>query len=401
MRLGEYLNTIELSECIEDKLIRVAKHDTLPLKLYTYTEHAQFDGSWPDAARKCRGLVVEDTGEIIAWCMPKFFNYGEHENFQVDESDRGKPYAKPLPVGEEFEIFCKMDGSMGTVFFYDDRWHVASKGSFHSDQAKWATNWLRDALGCMELRDGSTGHQFDPLNRQNTYVCEIIYPENRIVVNYGSLKDLVLLTVYDNRTGNECFTEERKLEWGWVGSIVPSYEPYSLTVGELQHLACENILLDEDNGDREVSGDAMEGYVIRYASGIRCKVKLTDYLRLHKIVTNCTDRSVWESLKERGQDGLEQFLADVPDEFHDWVQGVSTNIINHADSIIDFAQNDFETIVSQVGTDNRKAFAELAKKSVYTSALFLLLDGKIEKFKEWAWDQVKPAATRSFFKGEV
>jgi putative RNA ligase len=400
MQLKDYLSIDELNDCIENKLVRVAKHDTLPLKLYTYTEHAQFDGSWPDAARKCRGLVVEGTGEIIAWCMPKFFNYGEHEHFQVDESDRGKPYAKPLPVGEDFEIFCKMDGSMGTVFFYDDRWHVASKGSFHSEQAEWATEHLNSKLW-------TYGDEYEApeykgvLNSQKTYVCEIIYPENRIVVNYGSLEDLVLLTVYDNRTGEECFTEERKLEWGWVGSVVPRYEPYSLTVDELQHLASENILLDEDNGDREVSGDAMEGYVIRYASGIRCKVKLTDYLRLHKIVTNCTDRSVWEALKDRGQDGLEYFLADVPDEFHDWVQVVSADIINHADSVIDFAHRDFETIVSQVGTDNRKAFAELAKKSVYAPALFLLLDGKIEKFKEWVWDQVKPAATRSFFKGEA
>jgi len=168
MQLEKYLSVEELNASIEAGWVRAASHDDLPLTLYTYTEHAQFEGVWNDATRKSRGLVVEDSGKIVAFCMPKFFNYSEHVN--------GKSYAGPLPVTEDFQIFEKLDGSMGTCFFYDGEWHVATKGSFHSDQAIWATQFLRDKVA-------SDTPGYLPL-KDYTYVCEIIYPENRIVVDY-------------------------------------------------------------------------------------------------------------------------------------------------------------------------------------------------------------------------
>lgn len=388
MHISEYLNVVELDEAVKNKAIRAAHHDTLPLTLYTYTEHAMYQGQWNDAERKCRGLVVEDTGQIVAFCMKKFFNHGEHAN--------GKSYAPPLPQGMDFEIFAKMDGSMGTAFFYEDQWHVASKGSFHSEQATWATERLRRIVAQAQYDENlsSSGYGSFPLSQHKTYTCEIIYPTNRIVVDYGELEDLVLLTVFDNATGAEELTEEHRLEWGWVGSVVPRYNPWGISVDELQILADENILLDEDNGDRTVTGSDNEGYVVRYADGTRCKIKLSDYLRLHKIVTNCTERSIWEALVA-GTD-VEQYLGDVPDEFHDWVVLVVARLKEEHQRLILEAREDFRYILEEIKPQDKKAFALEAVKQPSPSALFLLWDGNDSKLSDWAWKQIKPASTKPF-----
>lgn len=389
MHISNLLNVDKLASEVQNGYIRVAKHESLPLKLYTYTDKTSYESRWNTETEVCRGLVVEDNGQVVAHCLRKFWNSSEHAN--------GKSYAPPLPERLDFEIFAKMDGSMGTTFFYEDNWHVASKGSFHSEQAKWATDFLRNKLSGAEMAEGTMTEaaSFDPLNKQKTYVCEIIYPTNRIVVDYGTLEDLVLLTVFDNRTGEEEFTEERKLEWGWVGSIVPYYEAFGISVAELQLLSDENVLLDEDNGDRTVAGTDHEGYVVRFSDGTRCKVKLSDYLRLHKIITNCTERSIWEALVEGGSK-FESLLGSVPDEFYSWVVAVTQKLKNEHERLILEALEDFRYIVERTGTEDKKAFALEAVKQPSPSALFLLWDGNDTKMSEWAWKQIKPAATKPF-----
>lgn len=395
MQLNRYVDGNDLMKSVHQEFIRVARHNELPLCLYTYTQKAVFDGTWSDATRKSRGMVVEDTGEIVGRCMPKFFNYSEHVN--------GKEYAGQLPVAQDFKIFAKMDGSMGTAFFYDDDWHVASKGSFHSEQAEWATKFLRKKLAdgeneYMSKLNGFAMHatSFDPLDRQKTYVCEIIYPTNRIVVDYGALEDLVLLTVFDNETGEECMNEERKLEWGWVGSVVPEFDPHGIDVAELQLLADENVLVAEDE-DRTVGGTAAEGYVVRFEGGQRCKIKLSDYLRLHKILTQCNERTIWEAVSQGTS--LHDFVENVPDEFHDWVLSVHKRLIADHASLLSEWEEEFYAVKFRAGEGcSRKEFALEALGSPHGAALFLHYDENDEKLNELAWKKLRPAAEKPFRK---
>ncbi|MET9842806.1 hypothetical protein ABZZ01_34320, partial [Streptomyces virginiae] len=66
---------------------------------------------------------------------------------------------------------------------YAGRWRVASKGSFISAQAVWAQRRL-DGADTAALHPGTT------------YLAEILYPQNRIVVDYGDRRDLVLLAAF-------------------------------------------------------------------------------------------------------------------------------------------------------------------------------------------------------------
>lgn len=390
MHLYDYLDRADLVKSLGDGLVHESVHDELPLVLYSYTNKAMFEGTWSDATKKSRGLVVEDNGQIIGWCMPKFFSYGDHAS--------GRACAGTLPAAEDFEIYAKVDGSMGTAFFYEDQWHVASKGSFHSEQAQWATEYIRKQF---RFKENGIPMGFDPLNWHKTYVCEIIYPQNRIVVDYGSLEDLVLLAVFDNETGKECMTEERKLEWGWVGSIVQSFDPHGVSMDELQALADENIQFGDDDAyvtnDREVSGTESEGYVVRYESGIRCKVKLADYLRLHKKLTNCTERTIWESVRKG--ESLEALLDNVPDEFHKWVEFVVDGLSVAKDIMVIRWIELYDHVVSYNPGKNRKDFytaIDILFQEEDKGALCLLWDGDFHKLDDMAWKLLYPPPSKPF-----
>jgi RNA ligase len=51
-----------------------------------------------------------------------------------------------LTPTENFEVYEKMDGSLGIVFWYRGQWVVATRGSFTSDQANKAREILKNTI---------------------------------------------------------------------------------------------------------------------------------------------------------------------------------------------------------------------------------------------------------------
>jgi RNA ligase len=267
-----------LSEYIDRGLVVKQNHPTLPLSIYNYSRTTQYDGMWDDITLNCRGLVLDNEGNVVAKPFPKFFNYEEH-----------KPEDIP---NENFEVYEKMDGSLGIIFHYEGEWLIATRGSFTSEQAIKGKEML-DKLNKSALITGYT------------YLAEIIYPENRIVVDYGDVEKLVVLGAYNNETGKEVVVDEMINE-GW--EVVMKYK----TWGEGYDLLKEEISKDK------------EGYVIRFSGGMRMKIKGAEYVRLHRILTNFSTKDIWELLKNG--ETLEPFLERVPDEFDKWVKAVVMNL---------------------------------------------------------------------------
>lgn len=99
-------------------LLKRQIHPDLPLLIWSYTEHCQYGRIWDDVTLQCRGLITDTEGKIIARAFNKFFN---------DNEKRHEPT-------EEWVMYEKLDGSLGILFFYEDAWKFASKGSFQSPQ---------------------------------------------------------------------------------------------------------------------------------------------------------------------------------------------------------------------------------------------------------------------------
>ncbi|MEU9304133.1 AAA family ATPase [Streptomyces sp. NPDC048269] len=380
LTLHDLLPAQALADSIDAGYVTRKSHPELPLSIYTYTRTAQYERVWNQVTTRCRGLVADDTtGVIVALPLPKFFNVGEHES--------GQPYAPALP-DEPFEVYDKVDGSLAVVFHYADRWRVASKGSFVSAQATWAQRLL-DTRDTAALRPGTT------------YLAEILYPQNRIVVDYGDRRDLVLLAAF-GADGTEVPLAEAAPHWEGIGSVVTVWPAMPLD---------ELIALTESNtlpGGARASGMDAEGFVLRFASGVRAKAKLSEYVRLHKVLTGVTERDIWRShgiqrfagvpakqlaqglnctvsdIEASGGKPLDALLEQVPDEFDTWVREVIARLEEEAarhERAVDEAYAGLAHLAADRGAFAR-AVKELGDRNI-RAAMFMRLDGRPTELTTW------------------
>ena len=397
-----------LEKYYENGLLHKQTHPTLDLTIWNYSPKVQYEKLWDDITLQCRGLVTNSKGEIVARPFKKFFNYEEH-----------KPEDIP---NENYIVYEKMDGSLGILFYYeyelseerryniwfnnnyetgmerffdsnnlpdfDDpyyeptpktkgEWILATRGSFTSPQA----------IKGKEILDRK--YDVSLLRKDNTYLFEIIYPENRIVVDYKGEEKLVLLGAIHTETSNEVpdsslfFTQESGFE------LVTIYK----TWGEGYDLLKEEISKDR------------EGYVIRFKSGFRMKIKGDEYVRLHKILTNISNRDIWEYLKDNKP--FDELLERVPDEFNDWVKETVRDLRYGCFQLRERAGKLHDGFrYGKFGDRNpepsKKEYAEFVMKQqkVLHPIMFAMWDGNNNKVDEIIWKLIKPKYSKPFKKDE-
>lgn len=321
----------EFAHEVNEGFVRVNAHPEADLYILNYTEKAAYDGHWNNVTLNCRGLIVDLQGNIVARPFPKFFNYGQVGCPEVD-------------LDEPAVISDKMDGSLG-ILYHDlsSGGAIATRGSFTSDQAIHATKILRTKYADFKPVPGFT------------YLFEIVYPENRIVCDYSGMDDLVFLGVVNIRTGESFDSCDAQYAWRWEGPKAEVFEYQTM---------------------REALAAPMrpgkEGFVVHLLdSDVRVKIKQSDYIELHKLVTGLNARSVWQAMVDGTVDEL---IEQVPDEFHGFVRGVQQNI----DLAVRTKWAEVWNEYVRIGKTNpvRKDFAAQACKSPYRAELFVLYDGK-------------------------
>jgi RNA ligase len=331
-----------LQQHLDDKLISAQKHPTADLWIYNYTPLAQYQKVWNEVTLACRGLMLDAAGQVVARPFRKFFNLEEHA-----------PGDLPL---DDFEVYEKLDGSLGILYWLGDQPQIATRGSFVSDQAEWATRFLHARYA----------HLLGALDRRHTYLFEIIYPANRIVVDYGPREDLVLLAVVDTRTGADL--------------PLPSLGfPLAKRYDGVRHYH-DLRLLAEDN---------REGFVIKFTNGFRVKVKFAEYVRLHRLLTQVSSKTVWEAL--RFGHSFEALLERVPDEFYDWVRATRQGLLDQYAAIEQECRANFRDL------GDRKATAAYFLSLPHHRVLFSMLDGR--DYSTYIWRQVEPPFAKPFMTG--
>lgn len=321
-------------------------HPTLPLTIYNYSQATQYEAKWDEVTLSARGLVFDDAGNLVARPFKKFFNIEE---------------AKHTPT-EEFEIFEKMDGSLGIMFYYMGEWIFASRGSFTSEQS----------IKFKEIfeRKYKTSH----LTITNTYLFEIIYPENRIVVNYGEMEDVVMLGEIHTESGEELNLDHYENS---IFNIVKRYDFQDYT------------------GIQKLNWDNQEGFIVRFSNGDRCKIKFADYVKLHRVLTNCSSYDVWENLKTFGK-LPEEMLKDVPDEFYDWVHRTESRLRKEYQFVENFYMAQVSSI-ARYGIEQKEfALRVQTLEGVNTGLMFAIFNGKTDKTAELIWKMIKPAYEKPF-----
>ena len=334
------LDSAILREYEEKKLIRRKNHSTLPLVIQNYTEKCQIEKAWDEITNICRGLITDIDGNIIARSFDKFHNIEDNRH----------------QVSTDFIVQEKVDGSLGILFYYDKKWHFASRGSFDSEQALKAKEILKDQ------------YSVDGLDESHSYIFEIIYPSNRVVVDYAGKTELVYLASF-LPDGQEFFEKDLMLANGFP--VVKEYDGIS-DFTKIQELDWKNA----------------EGFVVifKHKNGIsRCKIKFENYKALHRIVTNLSPLSVWNWFSS----GREMTDFDAPDEWHAWYTRVWRSFQQKKDDAMRSIEKTFESIKD---IENRGDFARKVKEldAGNSSIYFALRDNRVSKVHEMICTRFKP-----------
>jgi len=362
----------EFSERYENTgLVERHHHHEFPLDILSYSRKCVQENIWDAVTSKCRGVIITrgaDGGEVVSRPFEKFHNYGEEPGWG-DTTYR--PTDEPI-------IWEKLDGFMCTLYTWEGVDYIASKRSFHSVYAKWATAWLRRKFGkSLEVPAGYTA------------VFEGLHRDLRIVVDYGLRQELVLLALINKETGEELPPDT--LRW-WAAA-------HQLSIPVTNNLSLEE-------ARRCTMGEAQdgseEGFVLTwYQNGkppFRLKLKFVEYLRLHRLVTNVSPKHIWEVLRDGLTSEMDEYINNSTPGFAKFAQKWMKAMTAEYKRLESEAWSRYEKllpIIRERTLDNlgviRKAYAlEVMKpeNKEFASILFAMLDGK--NFEPIIWRQVRP-----------
>ena len=333
---GQSFDLDEIHYLVSKRMVSETRHPEADLSIFNYTPRAQYSGEWTDTLLACRGLILDRDGQVVARGFPKFFNLGD-----------------PLAAqGTRWTVAEKHDGSLGILYHLEDELRIATRGSFTSDQALAGTRLLGE-------------YEIDP-DPGTTPLFEIILPENRIVVDYGDRRELVLLAALDNRSGQDVDLPR------FSGPVAHHLEPEELGIGSLEEL----LLQERENA---------EGWVARFEDGGRVKLKFSEYVRLHKLISGLSAKAIWDNL--RNGDDLEAMIEGVPDEMYEWARATRTRLLAEHDALRSQARSEVEAAPQGV---SRREVAEyfLHRCETPSGILFAIHDGR--DADDLIWKQLEP-----------
>lgn len=359
-KLNEILDTNKLEDLILAKRINVQVHPDLPLRIYNYSNMAQFAGEWTNEERVCRGLIVGPNDEIIARGPSKFFNYGQ-------------PGAPEVAMDSDVAVYRKEDGSLGIGWSYEGHYGIATRGSFTSDQAVHAT---------------ALAHRFPEAFKAQVNICkegfnatpiyEIVYSENRIVLNYGDRDENIFLGKVSDETGiiiDRPNPEDD--ESGFFKGYMKFADALALPIPDDE----EGYVLDIiDWSEAEATG--------------HLKLKGDRYKELHGAIFGLSERRIWEAIGE-GRD-MDMFVADLPDELQPWAQGVVDDLRHKTLALVTEVAIAYGAVALGNGRDPKDLPRGVVAKDFVTQypdikgPLFSMLDGNDKAVLEWAHKQVRP-----------
>jgi RNA ligase len=377
-----------LNQYVEEGWVVKNDHPSLPLSIYNYSRKTQYDGKWDDVTLQCRGVITDNaTGKVLVRPFKKFFNYEELVGNKWKES-------KLPPMCDYVYIQEKLDGSLGILFNYEGEWIMATRGSFVSEQAIKGLEILKSK------------YNLDSWLKHYGYLVEIIYPENRIVVDYGKKERVVFLSVVMNES----------YEWGPFDDSEQHWT-ISRSIFKMNGIKKEDVVRTEQHFNfsddlykslKEKNENNKEGFVIRFHPGnFRVKIKFEEYVRLHKIITQVSTYDIWEHLKN-GKD-ISELLEKVPDEFDKWVKHTVKTLEYHKFALEErcgkshdyFRYGKFNDVEPE---PTKKEFAEHVKK--YTNPklhglMFAIWDGHRDRVDEILWKLIKPEYSKPFWQKET
>lgn len=278
-----------------------------------------------ELSNEARGSIFreDENGQWICVrrAFDKFFNY-----YEVD--------CAPLDWDKPVAAYEKIDGSLISVWFDKNEWHISTSGtingwntSVHNNDISFASLFCQ-SLGC------SWTHLTRQLDKNYCYSFELVSPLNKVVVSYDKPKIYAL-------GQRNMKTMEEELYDGPVGADVGIYMPRVWRVpgfGEALSLAESSYL------------EGCEGLVVLDSNWNRVKIKREDYLEKF-YNKNLTPLRIIELLFEGRSDDIENWDGVIP--MRERIFLLSRQLQQEKNKIL-------ECLLDYENTrEGRKAFAEM------------------------------------------
>lgn len=243
--INDHLDNWE--ELIASKGIKVRKDGDLAC--FKYNMYSK-DLDWNDPiSLESRGIIINyKTCEVVCWPFNKFFNIQEHWHDEIDW--------KTAQVQE------KIDGSIIKLYYYNDKWNFATNEVIYAKDAS-----TPGGGNFQEIIEKANNYNKivglinnDKLDKNKTYIFELVSTETRVVIDYGFTK-LFHTGTRNNLTGIESNDD--------IGIDKPHVYPINSLEGALKAAS------ELNKGSKEVT---KEGFVVVDSRWHRVKIKSMDYV---------------------------------------------------------------------------------------------------------------------------
>lgn len=303
--------------------------------------------------REARGIIVQKKGRkyrLVRIAFTKFFCVGD---------PNAKRDLYKLAHRKQWFVEEKIDGSLITLAWWDNKWHVSTSGNIDAYKAplSFANGDIQNFGKLFEY--ASKGKiDYKQLNKRFTYIFELVGLENKVVVPY-EVEDIYYLGRRNNNTLLE----------------VPYFKDNCAGVEDCKRPKCRVVDISKNPKkiikelQREVNSftkdqEHFEGYVISDSSlKTRVKMKSSKYLELSSQKGDgvFSARKILLMIKDHKDDDVLSSFPEYKPQFDDIRNKLSNWMIELKNDIDEMKSLKFES---------RKDLAMWAKEKSFSSILF-------------------------------
>ena len=303
--------------------------------------------------REARGIIVQKKGRkyrLVRIAFTKFFCVGD---------PNAKRDLYKLAHRKQWFVEEKIDGSLITLAWWDNKWHVSTSGNIDAYKAplSFANGDIQNFGKLFEY--ASKGKiDYKQLNKRFTYIFELVGLENKVVVPY-EVEDIYYLGRRNNNTLLE----------------VPYFKDNCAGVEDCKRPKCRVVGISKNPKkiikelQREVNSftkdqEHFEGYVISDSSlKTRVKMKSSKYLELSSQKGDgvFSARKILLMIKDHKDDDVLSSFPEYKPQFDDIRNKLSNWMIELKNDIDEMKSLKFES---------RKDLAMWAKEKSFSSILF-------------------------------
>lgn len=297
-----------------------------------------------EIVKEARGLILEAI-TFKAVCVPFFRFYNHTES-----------YCSPIDWNTA-KVQEKIDGSLEKLYFYNDKWNVATNNTIDAFECNLNVgkyNFFGDLFVAAmrmsapkEFQDDFFHNTGEVLNKNYTYIFELVSLFNRIVVPYD------IPAIYHIGTRDNVSLQEINIDLG-----VQKPKEYKFSTKEDCYAMAEKLPFSE------------EGYVVVDAEWNRVKVKSPAYLAVHHLRSNDGSVSPKRAVEliMTGEDI--EFLSYYK-EYTEYFEEMRAKINNYKNELLLIQKH-----LSDAYYTNRKELALWAKTTINSDFAFGFEDGK-------------------------